>query len=154
MSADESATMRPCAMSARRDAKSELTQTHWPTTLEIVSNIEHWRATMSENFSPEFDCPFAVNSDGTVAEITSYFVPSVWSDDDNDIVIDSSDWSALSGYTGQHGYNGAVMHSSEYFGGKLYEDVMTTPGTYAIVEVRDLEDDDAPAGWCVLRRNS
>lgn len=109
---------------------------------------------MCENFRPEFDRPFTVNSDGTVTAITSYFVPSVWSDDDSDIVIDSSDWSALSGYTGQHGYSGAVMHSSEYFGGKLYEDVMTTPGTYALVEVRDLEDEDDTAGWCVLRRNS
>lgn len=109
---------------------------------------------MYENFRPEFDCPFAVNSDGTATVINSDFAPTVWSDDDSDIVIDSSDWSALTGYTGQHGYNGAVMHSSEYFGGKLYEDVMTTPGTYAIVEVRDIEDEDDLVGWCVLRRNS
>jgi len=108
---------------------------------------------MYENFNPEFDCPFTVDSNESVTASKDIYAPSVYSNDDTDIVIDSPDWSALTGYTGQHGYNGAVMHSSEYFGGKLYADVMSTPGTYAIVEVRDILDDDEPVGWCVVRRN-
>lgn len=40
---------------------------------------------------------------------------SVECDDDSDILIDggSSEWQALTGLTGQHGYRGAVLHPSE-----------------------------------------
>ncbi|URG17467.1 hypothetical protein Mbo2_097 [Rhodococcus phage Mbo2] len=68
----------------------------------------------------------------------------------------SSDWELLSGWTGQHGYNGAIMHASEYIGGALAEHIAETPGTYVAVTVSCLapteaDDDDTPAGWAVAR---
>jgi len=62
----------------------------------------------------------------------------------------------LTGYTGQYGYHGAVMHASEYIGGGLADDILSTPGTYVVVVV-NVEDDEAdefaePAGWAILRQ--
>jgi hypothetical protein len=89
----------------------------------------------------------------------------------DDFYIDSDEWEAFSvGYTGQHGYNGAVMHASEYLGGRLAEDILESPGTYVVCavevdcsdedetvcydtveDVRDYGCDCAPAGWIVLK---
>src|SRR5690242_12998131 len=34
------------------------------------------------------------------------------------------------GYTGQHGYGGPTMHRSEFIGGRLARDILSTPGYY------------------------
>jgi hypothetical protein len=54
------------------------------------------------------------------------------------------------GYSGQYGYAGPVMHSSEYIGGHLAEDIARAPGLYAAVLV-DCADGE-PAGWAVVFR--
>lgn len=74
--------------------------------------------------------------------------------------LDSDQWEFFShGYTGQYGYNGPVMHNSEYIGGKLARDILTTPGIYAAV-VADWSpdesegqtwDDDRYEGWAVVK---
>lgn len=64
-------------------------------------------------------------------------------------------WELMSGYTGQYGYRGPVMHASEVIGGRLQGDVLATPGLYVAVPVEVApwgEADTEPAGWAVARR--
>ena len=108
----------------------------------------------------EFDHPFIVADDGTVSDALpeGVYAPGVYNDEDGgDIIIDSSEWEALTGYTGQYGYHGAVMHASEYIGGTLADDILSTPGVYVVVVVGStwLDDEDGgnePAGWAILRQ--
>lgn len=104
----------------------------------------------------EFDSPFKI-VDGRVAHADGVYAPEVTHDEEKDIIIWDDKWSAFTGYTGQYSYNGAVMHSSEYLGGRLAEDALEMaaeePNTgFVIVEVVDLEadDDDDPVGWALL----
>jgi hypothetical protein len=117
----------------------------------------------------EFDCPFLVGKQReayplhTVPELARLYgfpanvhAPSVWHDDTADIVIESDQWEAFSvGYTGQWSYNGAVMHASEYLGGRLADDILETPGVYVVVAVEvfpeEGDEEPEPAGWTVLR---
>lgn len=130
----------------------------------------------------EFDSPFTVFEGGNVIAPIGIYAPIVEHCEQIDYTIngyaENSDWEKFSvGYTGQYGYNGAVMHASETLSGRLAEDILSTPGTYVVctVEVNcddgecymscdDLEhDSDAkelrmthgcdcePAGWTVLR---
>lgn len=86
------------------------------------------------------------------------YAPDVYYDDDNDTEIQGEGWQALTGWTGQHGYNGAVMHPSEYVGARMAEEMasMSTDEsllwTLVVVEVLPDEDDEdpEPAGWAVL----
>ena len=55
-------------------------------------------------------------------------------------------WTLLTGWTGQHGYNGAVMHSSEYVGGALAEHVLSTPGLWVALAV---EHEGELSGWAL-----
>ena len=102
--------------------------------------------------SIEFDSAFIVLPNGEYSE-TGEYVPNVYNDAETDVIIESSEWEALTGYTGQYGYNGAVLHSSEYFGGGLLKDVSEDlGGVYALTVVYDLEDELDIIGWCVLRK--
>lgn len=95
--------------------------------------------------------------------------------DDVDVPGAIPGWEAVSGYTGQHGYRGALMHPSEYFGGHLAFDTMMRPGLYGMVEpyftcenyeTGELTEefcadsgeclcaDANPAGWTLLRATS
>lgn len=118
----------------------------------------------------EFDRVFVM--DGSVLgfrhEFTNGYVPTVTHDDEFDILIDgvpsaSSEWSALTGMTGQSGYNGAVMHRSEFIGRGIARHMSwmceDEPQTFVVcvvgVEATDeseTEIDDA--GWCILYREN
>lgn len=109
----------------------------------------------------EFGSPFLVGRSGTVYlnHETTAVVPDVTHDEQRDIIVWSPIWEVFSkGYTGQHGYNGGVMHASEQLSGRLADDILTTPGTYVVCEVSVMPDEDdpddtdpAPAGWTVLK---
>lgn len=115
----------------------------------------------------EFDSPFRIEEDGTLTRpLPDVFAPEVWHVEGerhpNDVEIPDG-WTAWSvGYTGQYSYNGAVMHSSEYIGGRMARDLLEDPGTYVVcsVEVHPEDayegegDDPAPAGWIVLKAKS
>lgn len=66
-------------------------------------------------------------------------------------------WELMTGYTGQYGYNGPVMHVSETISGGLARDILNTPGYYValVIEVeRDTDEESEetqPAGWAVAR---
>lgn len=63
-------------------------------------------------------------------------------------------WEYLKGFTGQYGYSGSVMHSSEYMGGRIADHILDNPGFYAVVEIdvwpEDESTDAEPVGWGVL----
>lgn len=65
-------------------------------------------------------------------------------------------WEVMNGYSGQHGYSGPIMHSSEFIGGQMEWDILANPGYYVCMVVDCLGEDeftdDSPAGWVVLHR--
>ena len=103
----------------------------------------------------DFDHPFTVAADGSLDHAEGTYAPDVFNSETNDIDIDGPAWEALTGYTGQYSYSGAVMHPSEYLGGRLAQDILATPGTYVVVAVEcyptDGDPEPEPAGWAILR---
>lgn len=71
--------------------------------------------------------------------------------------LDATGWELMTGYTGQYGYRGPVMHESEYIGGALERDIRERPGLYVVLAVDHLRVGEtvchgcgAPEGeWCV-----
>lgn len=105
----------------------------------------------------DFDRPFTLTPAGEDAATISYpgdiTEPDVSLVQHGDVEVLGSRWAALTGYTGQHGYNGAVMHVSEVLGGRMADEMIRGGGTYVIVEVRE-EDGSYPEGdalgWAAL----
>lgn len=102
----------------------------------------------------EFDQPFTVDAVGAVTDAPAgTYAPEVYHVDDaqapHDVDIMSGyPWEQFSGgYTGQYGYNGAVMHASEYLGGRLATDILATPGTYVVCAVECLPVPAFPHAW-------
>jgi hypothetical protein len=102
----------------------------------------------------EFDHVIRVDENGTVTD-----APGIWAPDEvyesvGKVDIDGR-WKLLDGYSGQSGYAGPVMHASEYIGGRMADDILSTPGVYVAVVVMDLDnatDEETPeAGWAVAR---
>ncbi|UDL16707.1 hypothetical protein SEA_ATUIN_14 [Arthrobacter phage Atuin] len=114
----------------------------------------------------EFDHVIRVHKDGTVSHRDGkHHAPDLTMEvdedgqsihaDDSDIKRDaeSSGWELLSGWTGQQGYRGPVMHPSEYIGGRLADHILETPGYYVVTEVRtDDPEDEEGAGWAIAYR--
>lgn len=122
------------------------------------------------NHKMEFDHVVRVHPDGTVtdAEGSHYFElrhvsgakPS------HDFSASSDGWSLMNGYSGQYSYSGPIMHDSEFIGGGMERDILSTPGLYVALvceadpdcgRVDCAHDDDTctdyedpePAGWAV-----
>lgn len=110
----------------------------------------------------DFDHPVTVRANGTVTDaVEGVYAPEVYHVEGerhpHDVEVQSDEWETFSvGYTGQQSYNGAVMHASEYIDGQLANDILDEPGTYVVVAVEVMPDDDdpepMPAGWTILRR--
>lgn len=124
----------------------------------------------------EFDHVVKVNSDGTVENgPAGVYAPDVsveCADDDAGSItreaeaemiryVESQGWELMTGYTGQYGYSGPIMHVSEYVGGMLADDILARPGLYVVVEPtgiypsEEAEERNAgePIGWVILRRD-
>lgn len=79
-----------------------------------------------------------------------------------DILIDGvvleerGQWEALTGYSGQWGYDGPIMHASEFLGGGMAADIREDEGGIYVLKIVD-DDSDCdcgdcdPVGWIVLR---
>ncbi|MBT2484785.1 MULTISPECIES: hypothetical protein [unclassified Microbacterium] len=110
----------------------------------------------------EFDSTYSALTGENVGGV---YIPTVEHSDTADILIDGvglvdgpgplGEWSALTGYTGQHGYRGAVMHPSETADDDTIREWVRDAGgdVFAIVEVR--EDDGSfpdgdPIGWAII----
>lgn len=115
----------------------------------------------------EFHHVVEVHADGTVTDGPSgVYAPEVYVEldadgqmislDPNDIQIDKG-WTLLNGYSGQDRYRGPIMHDSEFIGGGMERDILSTPGVYAAVTVIGLrpdgeQNDDDLVGWAVARK--
>lgn len=104
--------------------------------------MEHKTVSTEElNNVMEFEHVIRVHNDGTVSDSPysvgsqdAYFDLTV-TEDGTDQFDMSEGWELLTGFTGQYGYNGPVMHSSEYIGGGLAQHILETPGDYVVLEV-------------------
>jgi hypothetical protein len=71
------------------------------------------------------------------------------------VALADSEWSALTGFTGQYGYNGPIMHSSEFIGRAIARHMSYLSGdepvTFVVCVVRG-DDAEEDAGWCILYR--
>lgn len=119
-------------------------------------------------FEPEFDHIYVIDGEGRIADrddllrSTSIWAPEVINDPTEDVYISAEGWSVLKGHTGQHGYNGAVMHPSEQWGQWAIDALAAEAGdgyvVFAVTEVRpDLDEqdnddysDETPIGWAVV----
>lgn len=108
----------------------------------------------------DFDHPFTISQGDVYAAPVGFYAPSVWHDETNDIDIDDHrNWTAITGFTGQYSYSGAVMHASEQVSrdiadhlAELAEDNPSTVFAIVTVEVHADEDDEdpEPAGWTIV----
>ena len=112
----------------------------------------------------EFEHIIKVNDDGSVMPVpllSPYFELNVDTDGNDEFYIPEG-WELLTGFTGQYGYRGPVMHSSEFIGGGLETHILETPGYYVALVVNgychydgttDCNEDSGcdcePAGWAV-----
>lgn len=100
-----------------------------------------------------FDHVIQVHADGAVTEPSGVYAPEL-----HDGEIEGREWTLLTGYTGQYGYRGPIMHDSEYVGGYLADDILAEPGVYVAL-VNYLSDPEGGnssgglEGWAVARRN-
>lgn len=109
----------------------------------------------------DFDHPFRLHADGSIEDapnVRAYWVPEIAHDPHGDVTIYSDTWKAMTGLTGQHGYNGAVLHPSEVMScgvvGAMLRIVENAehPVAFALTEVRDedLSHPETPIGWAIL----
>jgi hypothetical protein len=108
------------------------------------------------------DHVFLIEDGAVIDDDGTEYAPCVYHDSATDITIDGDGWRCFTGLTGQYGYHGAVMHSSEFIGSEIAELLAEEPlGTlFAVVVVNvlpgDREDHEdhrdgecEPAGWAI-----
>lgn len=99
----------------------------------------------------EFDHVIEVHQDGSVTHRADIYAPELV----DDTVSDG--WELLNGYSGQYLYSGPVMHSSEFIGGRMADDILSTPGIYVAVVATTTDKEfaeDNIYGWAVARKIS
>ena len=137
------------------------------------------------NNAVEFDSPFFVlpGDSGRCTVLTYPHTPidppmvlSVMLVEGGEPELDGLDgWQPVTGYSGQHGYSGPVMHASEYLGGGMARDLLSGElgaGWFVITSVESDACDDfrmhgqctpdggdcgrncseEPAGWILLHK--
>lgn len=101
----------------------------------------------------EFDHVFTVMSGGTVTDGPSGIVAP----ESNDGQLSGDGWEYVDGYSGQYSYSGPIMHPSEFLGGRMERDILSSPGIYAVVvdyaspEDGEEDDGDNVSGWAAVR---
>lgn len=76
------------------------------------------------NAVADFDHPFILDGStvaGRIFDASGFYAPRVVHDEETDICVDEDGWSVVKGMSGQHGYGGAVFHSSEFIGAGIAE---------------------------------
>jgi hypothetical protein len=105
----------------------------------------------------EFGHVFRITDNGRLVDgVEKVWAPEyVHHSDESDIDFEGSDWEALTGFTGQYCYHGAVMHPSEYIGRDIANAMIEAPGIYVVCPVTEEEENEygesASVGWCILR---
>jgi hypothetical protein len=118
----------------------------------------------SLNDRMDIDHVVRVHEDGSVTDESGAYAPEliIGTDDTGQILAEHETelresakrqgWELLTGFTGQHGYNGPLMHPSEFVGGGLERYILANPGLYCVVVIETYDDSDEPAGWAVAHR--
>lgn len=126
---------------------------------------------MDLNEMMQFDYVIRVDENGN-ATVTNVYAPEVYADatwdehgdahmssqDNQDMInyLKAQGWEVLTGWTGQYGYNGPIMHSSERIGGKLADHIRENPGLYVRLAVDicpEGEDSESEyVGWIVAHK--
>jgi hypothetical protein len=118
----------------------------------------------SLNDAMEVDDVVRVTPDGWLDSADGVHAPEVFvfCDEDGQVSrqedVDMVTRCESEGWDVMNGYSGPVMHTSEYIGGRLAEDILERPGLYVacVVEClgpdRDASENESPAGWVVLRK--
>lgn len=131
-------------------------------------------AVYSLNDQMYFDHVIRITEDGTVEDAPGEYAPEVvveCADDDAGSItreaeaamiahVEAQGWELMTGYTGQYGYSGPIMHVSEYVGGQMETDIRETPGLYVVVEPTGIysseeqeeRDSGEAIGWVVARK--
>lgn len=102
----------------------------------------------------QFDHVIEVTASGDIVERADLYAPEVSTSGGDLYMSPASEWRLMDGYSGQQGYAGPVMHSSESIGGRLESDIRENAGVYVAVVVSDLESEEIPAGWAVAYRTA
>lgn len=111
----------------------------------------------------EIDHVIRVHEDGRVSDVSGEYAPELIDEE-----IMGEGWKFFTaGYSGQDRYSGPIMHNSEYIGGQLARDILTTPGIYVAVAAyysadEDESDEDESEseetgtwdGWAVVRKDA
>lgn len=106
----------------------------------------------------EFDHPVMVKDGEVLDAPNGIYAPELtWFEGDYDdskleAQAEKDGWELLRGYTGQQGYRGPIMHTSEFIGGGLEKDILAEDGVYVAVSVESENRDDQPVGWAVARK--
>jgi hypothetical protein len=108
----------------------------------------------------DFDHVIEVCADGTVRDApyppeSGMYAPTLLG---GELEAEAGHWTLLDGYSGQCGYNGPVMHPSEYIGGRMERDILAEPGHYVVIAAywtpggdEDNCDLMIGEGWAVAR---
>lgn len=102
----------------------------------------------------DFDSVIKVAEDGTIARaegVHLYADLNVNTEGEDEFDL-TEGWELLHGFTGQYGYNGPVMHSSEFIGGGLARHILETPGYYVALVVEGRCDYDGSTDYCTPER--
>ena len=120
---------------------------------ETVEGVD-WKSVADHVSKLEYSS-WTINVDGTVTEHEGYdleyldYLDADMVDTPNALI---EGWEPIRGITGQYGYNGAVMHPSEYIGAGLCKSMAEDGGMFYAEYVQSTNDDDNLVGWCLLKR--
>lgn len=143
------------------------------TGLDTPSQLTAAQAANAATYNDRFDmwCPLTVGPDGDLSRPAN--TRDMWCEELGHIDCDSdgqvsddheqdwvrscnqSGWEPVTGFTRQYGYRGPIMHASEQLAGGMARALAATPGTYVVVPVETLPEDEhsdfQPVGWALLR---
>lgn len=129
----------------------------------VTVTADRWLRTDGANLTlsslMDFDHVIRVHADGTVTDAHDVYAPELFQDEGPDGIwretLHADGWTLMNGYTDQYGYNGPMMHQSEFIGGRMADDILSQPGYYVAVYpiCTDAEGNDVEAdSWAVAYR--
>ena len=129
-----------------------------------VSDWSSTKSTLVDNLDDylELDSTSITIDENGVATETGEYPPEQGNYGHIDDYMDGLEregWTPVEGITGQHGYNGPVNHPSESLSGSgAARNIVSNPGTYAVVSVYSVDEDDEGYeemeldGWMLLKK--